>query len=191
MTDARAGAPPDFQPDPEPAAGDDPHSPAPAAEDLIACRPIGCVRSPDASTVGVPIQSAGAPDARATLEVLAAFGAGLRDVADFEYLIFVTHLHLAARERLEVTPFLDDRSRGVFATRAPARPNRIGLSIVRLEALDGRVPHFSGNDMVDGTPVFDIKPYVPPPDARQTDRIGGFARRIHAVGRTRSDRRME
>lgn len=80
--------------------------------------------------------------------------------------------------------------RGVFATRAPARPNRIGLSIVRLLSVDGRVLHFEGNDMVDGTPVLDIKPYVPQLDVRETTRIGWFARRVEKVGETRSDDRM-
>ncbi|MGE3861870.1 MAG: TrmO family methyltransferase, partial [Burkholderiaceae bacterium] len=95
-----------------------------------------------------------------------------------------------AQEKLEVVPFLDDRSHGVFATRAPARPNRIGLSIVQLQSVQGRVLHFTGNDMLDRTPVLDIKPYVPRFDVRQTDRIGWFAARVDAVTRTRSDDRM-
>lgn len=155
----------------------------------IICRPIGVVRSRFAAPEGTPIQTAGAPQELGQIEIAPAYSAGLRDIEGFEYLIVLTHLHLA-QERLEVVPFLDDRSHGVFATRAPARPNRIGLSIVRLESVQGLVLAFSGNDMVDGTPVLDIKPYVPRFDARQTERIGWFAPRIAAVDTVRADSRM-
>ena len=87
----------------------------------IVCRPIGFVRSPFTEVVGMPIQTAGAPDELARVKVLAPFVAGLRDIEGFDYLILVTHFHRCAHERLEVTPFLDDKSHGVFATRAPTR----------------------------------------------------------------------
>lgn len=156
----------------------------------ITSRPIGYIRSPFADTVGMPIQTAGAPDTRASLEVLSEFVPGLRDIGGFEFLIFITHLHRVTAERLEVVPFLDDTSHGVFATRAPARPNRLGLSIVQLLSVDGAVLHFAGNDMVDGTPVLDVKPYVPAFDVRTTDRIGWFAERLERLPSTRSDDRM-
>lgn len=156
----------------------------------ISITPIGIVRSEFKSRVGVPIQTAGAPQLRAELEVSPACAAGLRDLEGFEYLILLTHLHLAAEESLEVVPFLDTVSRGVFATRAPNRPNRIGLSIVRLISIDDTILHFEGNDMVDGTPVLDIKPYVPAFDVRQTERIGWFAKRIDQLPGKRSDDRM-
>ncbi|MGC3984964.1 MAG: tRNA (N6-threonylcarbamoyladenosine(37)-N6)-methyltransferase TrmO [Pseudorhodoferax sp.] len=156
----------------------------------IVCRPIGVVYSRFAAPEGTPIQTAGAPQELGRIEIAPAYAAGLRDIEGFEFLIVLTHLHLCTQERLEVVPFLDDRSHGVFATRAPARPNRIGLSIVRLESVQGRVLAFSGNDMVDGTPVLDIKPYVPRFDVRQTERIGWFAPRIDSVDGTRADGRM-
>src|ERR1700761_3011825 len=145
---------------------------------IVQCRPVGVVRSRFSDTVGVPIQTAGAPDEPGRLEVFPAFQAGLKDIEGFDYLLLVTHLHRVTRELLEVVPFLDDRSHGVFATRAPARPNRIGLSIVRLVSVQGGVLDFSGNDMLDGTPVLDIKPYVPRFDVRATDRIGWFGQRL-------------
>jgi tRNA-Thr(GGU) m(6)t(6)A37 methyltransferase TsaA len=157
---------------------------------LIACRPIGIVHSPHQGTTGVPIQTAGAPDSPGTLEVFAEFLPGLKDLEHFEYLILLTHLHRCPHERLEVVPFLDDRPHGVFATRAPARPNRIGLSIVRLESIDGSMLQFCGNDMVDGTPVLDIKPYVPAFDVRATDRIGWFGPQLGKLPTIRSDDRM-
>ncbi|MFT3719754.1 tRNA (N6-threonylcarbamoyladenosine(37)-N6)-methyltransferase TrmO [Pseudorhodoferax sp.] len=160
------------------------------ASDQIVCRPIGVVRSRFAAPEGMPVQTAGAPQETGRIEVDPAYAAGLRDIEGFEYLIVLTHLHLCRHERLEVVPFLDQASHGVFATRAPARPNRIGLSIVRLEAVDGTVLRFSGNDMVDGTPVLDIKPYVPRFDVRQTERIGWFAQRLDALEAARADGRM-
>jgi tRNA (adenine37-N6)-methyltransferase len=156
----------------------------------VSIAPIGVIHSEFKSKVGVPIQTASAPQLVAQLEVYPAYAAGLRDLEGFEYLILVTHLHLATEEALEVVPFLDTISRGVFATRAPNRPNRIGLSIVRLVSIDDTTLHFEGNDMVDGTPVLDIKPYVPAFDVRQTERIGWFASRIDQLPGKRSDDRM-
>ena len=156
----------------------------------IELQAVGRIHSAYTSPEGVPIQTVGAPTEQARLEVFAPYAAGLRDLEAFEYLIFITHLHLVREERLEVVPFLDDASHGVFATRAPARPNRLGLSIVRLERVEGLMLHFSGNDMVDGTPVLDIKPYVPAFDVRQTERIGWFRRRVAQVDEVRADDRM-
>lgn len=156
----------------------------------VVCRPIGIIRSPFKAPVGTPIQTAAAPDEIARLEVLPEFVAGLRDLESFEFVILITHFHECADERLELTPFLDDRSHGVFATRAPARPNRLGLSIVRLLRIDGATVHFRGNDMVDGTPVLDIKPYVPGFDARSTERIGWFSGRLDTLPGVLADGRM-
>ena len=156
----------------------------------VVCRPVGVVRSPFKEAAGMPIQTAGAPDEAGEVEVFAEYAAGLRDIEGFDYLILLTHLHRCAHERLEVVPFLDDRSHGVFATRAPTRPNRLGLSIVRLQSVQGRVLHFTGNDMMDGTPVLDIKPYVPRFDVRHTERVGWFGTRLDQLPGVRSDDRM-
>ena len=138
----------------------------------------------------MPIQGAAAPDEAALLEVFEPFAPGLADIEGFEYLHLIAWLHRGTREALRVTPFLDDAEHGVFATRAPARPNRLGLSVVRLIAVEGRSLRITGNDMVDGTPILDIKPYVPRFDVRQTERIGWFAKRIGQVDATRADDRM-
>ncbi len=156
----------------------------------VVCRTVGIVRSRFAATEGMPIQTAGAADEPGRLEVLPEFALGLRDIEGFEFLILVTHMHLGTRESLEIRPFLDDKTHGVFATRAPARPNRLGLSIVRLLRVDGATLHFAGNDMVDGTPVLDIKPYVPRFDVRETTRIGWFADKLDVLPTIRSDGRM-
>lgn len=137
----------------------------------------------------MPIQTVAAQQHEGKIEVFPPFAAGLRDVQEFQYLILLTHLH-EATEKLEVVPFMDTRSHGVFATRAPARPNRIGLSIVELLGTDGCWLHFRGNDMLDGTPVLDIKPYVPQLDVRETERIGWFARGLDQLPSRLSDERM-
>ena len=155
----------------------------------VMMRPIGRVHSPFVSTVGMPIQTVAATEHCGHIEVFAPYAAGLRDVQEFQYLIVLTHLHEAA-EKLEVTPFMDTHSHGVFATRAPARPNRIGLSIIELLRVEDMTLHFRGNDMLDGTPVLDIKPYVPKLDVRQTERIGWFAKGLTQLPGKLSDDRM-
>jgi len=157
--------------------------------DNITCRPIGFVRSHFTQVEGMPIQAVASHDT-ARLEVHEDFAPGLRDIEGFDYLIFITHMHLCTREPLEVTPFLDTMSHGVFATRSPTRPNRLGLSVVRLLRVEGATLHFGGNDMVDGTPVLDIKPYVPRFDVRPAERIGWFADKLDALPTTLADRRM-
>lgn len=156
----------------------------------IEVRPIGVVRSRFTERTGVPIQTSAALEERGRIELRPELVRGLADLAGFEYLFLLTHFHLGKEESLEVVPFLDAVARGVFATRAPNRPNRIGLSIVRLLSIEGAVIEFAGNDMVDGTPVLDIKPYVPAFDARDTDRVGWFAGRLHALAGRLSDDRM-
>jgi len=156
----------------------------------INLQPIGIVRSRFTEMAGMPIQTAGAPDEPGHVDVLPEFAAGPKDIEGFEYLILLTHLHRVGKELLEVVPFLDTEAHGVFATRAPARPNRIGLSIVRLVSVEGCTLHFTGNDMLDQTPVLDIKPYVPRFDVRETDRVGWFAARLDQLPKVRSDDRM-
>ena len=156
----------------------------------ISLNAIGVIHSPFQATQGMPIQTVAAADVPGSVEVFSEFAAGLRDIEGFEYLIVLTHLHQAT-EKLEVVPFMDTQSHGVFATRAPARPNRIGLSIVQLTRVEGNVLHFLGNDMLDGTPVLDIKPYVPELDVRSTMRIGWFEQGLKRLPDTLSDDRMK
>ena len=157
--------------------------------DTITLRPIGIIHSPFQSTQGMPIQTVAAADVEGELEVFEEFVPGLRDIEGFEFLILITHLHQAV-EKLEVVPFMDTVSHGVFATRAPARPNRLGLSIVQLVQVKGRILCFRGNDMLDGTPVLDIKPYVPQLDVRSTEQVGWFGHGLRRLPGAVSDDRM-
>ena len=124
------------------------------------------------------------------MEVYPQFLDGLRDLEGFDHLILLYQFHLTNKELLRVTPFLDDVERGVFATRAPTRPNRIGLSVVRLLGIVGNRLDIGNVDMVSGTPVLDIKPYVPAFDSPAPGRIGWFEGRLDTAATMRADDRM-
>ena len=125
----------------------------------VAYRPIGIIRTPFLAAEGMPIQATAAVGVPGRIELDAEFLEGLADLDGFSHLILVYHLHRVSAARLTVTPFLDDRPHGIFATRSPARPNPIGLSTVRLVAITGSTIEVEDVDMVDGTPLLDIKPY--------------------------------
>jgi tRNA-Thr(GGU) m(6)t(6)A37 methyltransferase TsaA len=155
----------------------------------IVYRPIGVIHSPFDGITNVPIQPAAAEGIRGTVEILAEFAAGLQDLEGFSHAILLYHFHRVTRTRLTVVPFLDREPRGVFATRAPSRPNPIGLSIVRLLGVEGNVLHIEDVDIVDGTPLLDIKPYVPAFDQRGGERTGWLeAARGRVQGKTSDDR---
>ena len=156
----------------------------------VKLKPIGLIRSIYTSVQGMPIQTIAASDVLGSLEVFSEFQLGLDGIDEFEYLLLITHLHASIKESLQVTPFLDDKTHGVFATRAPSRPNKLGLSIVKLIKRNGLTLVFSGNDMLDGTPVLDIKPYVPIFDVRDTQRVGWYSTKIQSLHQTKSDDRM-
>ncbi|MCC6625873.1 MAG: tRNA (N6-threonylcarbamoyladenosine(37)-N6)-methyltransferase TrmO [Chloroflexi bacterium] len=152
--------------------------------------PIGIIRSPYTDIAGMPVQVAGAAGVAAAIELDPAYAAGLRDIAGFSHLILLYHLHLVRAPALEVVSFLDTVSHGIFATRSPARPNPIGLSVVRLLAVAGTRLAIDGVDVVDGTPLLDLKPYVPTFDAIATDRIGWYAGKVERVAEVRADDRF-
>ncbi|MGD6852361.1 MAG: tRNA (N6-threonylcarbamoyladenosine(37)-N6)-methyltransferase TrmO [Candidatus Bathyarchaeia archaeon] len=150
---------------------------------------IGIVHSPYKEPKNVPIQ-ASASTAEGTVEVFPEYAEGLRDIEGFSHLILLCHLHLAKGSPLIVKPFLDDKTHGVFATRSPARPNNIGLSIVKLKSVEGNILHVVGLDVIDGTALLDIKPYVPEFDCRQEVKTGWFGTKISKLGSTRDDGRF-
>ena len=133
----------------------------------ITLRPIGIIRSPHRDPAGTPIQPRYAEGAVGRAELLPEYAEGLQDIDGFSHLHVLYFMHRAGAVRLMVKPYLQDTLRGVFATRAPARPNPIGLSIVRLVGRSGSVLHLADVDMLDGTPLLDIKPYVPRFDCRR------------------------
>ena len=136
----------------------------------------GSIRTPFTTVEGTPIQSVSAVGVAGWIDLEPGLVDGLDDIEGFSHLILLYHLHRAAPARLTVTPFLDDRPHGIFATRSPTRPNALGLSTVRLLGIAGARLDILDVDMLDGTPLLDIKPYVPAFDDRADARIGWFTR---------------
>lgn len=159
-------------------------------EHLIEYRPIGVIRSPFKDVRGVPIQPRAASGVEGVVEVFPQYVDGLKDLDGFSHVILVYHFHLVKGYSLLVKPYMDQAERGVFATRAPARPNPIGISVVRLVKIDGNRIHVRGLDVVDGTPLLDIKPYVPDFDSFEVDRIGWLEKNVHRLRHARDDGRF-
>lgn len=133
---------------------------------------IGTIHSPFREAAGTPIQSALAQGVEGSVEVFPEFVPGLRDLEGFDRIWLLYWFDRATPARLVVRPFLDKQERGVFATRAPCRPNAIGLSCVRLLDIDGGRLRIGDVDVLDGTPLLDIKPYAPQLDCFEVRRAG-------------------
>ncbi len=127
--------------------------------------PIGIIHSPHSTIEDMPIQPKGASGVEGYAQVDEQYVSGLRDLAGFSHIYLLYSFHKAVRTELLVTPFMDTETRGVFATRSPLRPNHIGLSIVRLKRIEGARVVVEGIDVLDGTPLLDIKPYIEKFDA--------------------------
>jgi tRNA-Thr(GGU) m(6)t(6)A37 methyltransferase TsaA len=154
--------------------------------------PVGTIHSPFKDIAGMPIQPNGARGTRGTIEIYAPCREGLRDLDGFERVILIYALHKCVDHCLTVTPFLDTTPRGVFATRSPKRPNAIGLSVVRLLAVDpaGGTLIIEDVDVLDGTPLLDLKPYVPAFDAYPGSCCGWLETVAKNAETTRSDDRF-
>jgi tRNA-Thr(GGU) m(6)t(6)A37 methyltransferase TsaA len=137
--------------------------------------PIGIIHSPHRQAEGTPIQAALATGIRGTVEVFPEYATGLRDLDGFDGIWLVYWFDRAKPAELVVTPYLDTTPRGLFATRAPCRPNPIGLSAVRLVRIIGSILEVEGLDILHKTPLLDIKPYIPAFDAFEAKRIGWCA----------------
>lgn len=152
--------------------------------------PIGVVKTPFTTISNMPIQSSRAQGVRGEVLMEDEFAEGLRDLDGFSHIILLYHFHRVKDSRLVVTPFLDTQPRGVFSTRAPTRPNPVGLSVVKLLGIDGNVLEIENVDILDGTPLLDIKPYIPDFDARDAQRLGWFGDVGAKAEDVRSDERF-
>lgn len=153
-------------------------------------KPIGIVHSPFNKVLGVPIQPKAAKGIKGTVEVFAEFADGLVDLDGFSHIILICHFHLAQDYKLKVVPYMDDQKRGVFATRAPSRPNPIGISVVRLNRIENNILYIQDVDIIDGTPLLDIKPYVPEFDSKEEIEIGWLKKRVHKLSTSKDDGRF-
>jgi len=156
----------------------------------ITYKPIGVVHSPFKEPKNVPIQAAASKGTKGTIEVNPEYTEGLKDLEGFSHIILLYHFSLVKTCSLEVKPFLDDNLHGVFATRSPARPNAIGISTVRLTRIENNTLHIQDIDILDDTPLLDIKPYVPKFDNRTTTKIGWFSCKISKLKETKDDGRF-
>jgi tRNA-Thr(GGU) m(6)t(6)A37 methyltransferase TsaA len=151
---------------------------------------IGIIHTPFTKTEGMPIQPAGAAGAQGAVTLFPEYRAGLKDLDGFSHIILIYQFHASVGFSLEVVPFMDREPHGVFATRAPRRPNPIGLSVVQLDRIEDGVVHVRHVDMLDGTPLLDIKPYVPEFDHPSDVRTGWLDRARHTVSGHRADSRF-
>lgn len=125
------------------------------------CHPIGIIRTPHLELENMPIQPSGAKGIEGQIEIFEEYIPGLEGLSGFSHIVLLYNLHKGKSPRLRVIPFLGDREQGVFATRAPCRPNPIGLSVVQLVSVKDNILTIQDVDMLDGTPLLDIKPFVP------------------------------
>ena len=153
-------------------------------------QPIGVIHTPFTKLKGMPIQPPGATGVKGTVEVFEEYRAGLKDLDGFSHIILLYHFHHSQGFDLRVVPFMDSEARGIFATRAPKRPNPIGLSVVKLDKIEDGVLYIQNVDILDGTPLLDIKPYVPDFDS-QTDVRSGWLEHVRdTVPKQKSDERF-
>lgn len=139
----------------------------------------------------MPIQPTGAIGVRGTVEVLPEYTEALKDLDGFSHIILLYHFHKSYTYSLSVVPFLDDKAHGVFATRAPKRPNQIGMSIVELERIEDNLLHIVNVDILDNTPLLDIKPYVKEFDYYEFSRSGWIEHGEYSVESRKSDERFK
>jgi tRNA-Thr(GGU) m(6)t(6)A37 methyltransferase TsaA len=157
----------------------------------VTYEPIGVIHSPFQTLEEMPIQPTSEASLPGVVEIYPQFTEGLQDLAGFSHIYLIYHLHQAAPVRLTVTPFLDSQPRGLFATRAPCRPNPIGLSLVHLMLIEENRLYIARLDILDQTPLLDIKPYIPEFEPQQDVRIGWVEQARGKVRTRKSDERFK
>jgi len=158
---------------------------------MIELSPIGTIHTPFTELKGMPIQPAGAVGVKGTIELFEEYQAGLKDLDGFSHIILLYHFHCSQGFKMQVVPFMDTKPRGLFATRAPKRPNPIGLSVVQLDRIENGILYVQNIDMLDGTPLLDVKPYVPEFDSHPKFRTGWLEQARKTVQNRRADNRFE
>lgn len=153
-------------------------------------RPIGIIHTPFKEPKGTPIQPTASASSEGIVELFPEFEDGLLDLEGFSHIFLIFHLHLSTKSALKAKPFMDENEHGIFAIRAPGRPNPIGLSVVRLKKIEGRMLFIAEVDILDGTPLLDIKPYIPEFDMREATKSGWIKEKVHKLEQTTDDGRF-
>jgi len=157
--------------------------------DKITFKPIGVISTPFKTKEGMPIQSIGAIGVEGKIEISHEYEQALDDLDGFSHIILLFYFHQTKETKLKVVPFLDDKLHGVFSTRAPSRPNPIGLSVVKLIQRKKNILFIENVDMIDGTPLIDIKPYIPEVDNINSEKIGWLEGKQSRFEKQLSDKR--
>lgn len=156
----------------------------------ITYEPIGIVHTPFLKTEGMPIQSAGATGIKGTIEIKKEFAGGLKDLDGFSHIILIYSFHKSEGFDLKVRPFLSKKKHGVFSTRAPKRPNAIGISVVKLLRIKKNIVEIENADILDGTPLLDIKPFIPEFDIHKAEKSGWLEGKQFNIKKIKSDKRF-
>ncbi|MDY6801210.1 MAG: tRNA (N6-threonylcarbamoyladenosine(37)-N6)-methyltransferase TrmO [Bacteroidota bacterium] len=139
---------------------------------LLNFKAIGVIKTPFKTIEEMPIQPSGGKEVEGRIEILDQYAEGLEDLDGFSHIIVLYHFHQTKKYKLKVIPFMDDKLRGVFATRAPKRPNPIGFSVVRLNKIENNILFVQDIDILNDTPVLDIKPFITDVDCPKVDKLG-------------------
>jgi len=153
--------------------------------------PIGIIETPFNNLEGMPIQPSGAKGIQGKIIINPAYTEGLEDIEGFSHIILLYHFNMSKGYDLTVTPFLDKTPRGLFATRAPRRPNPIGLSIVRLTGRQDNILEIKDIDVLNQTPLIDLKPYVPKFDTKEVTACGWLEQTQGRAESMKSDSRFK
>lgn len=152
---------------------------------------IGIIHSPYKTVENMPVQTSASKNVEAEIEIFDQYKEGLSDLDGFSHIYVIFFLNMVGEPKLKVIPFLDTVERGIFATRSPARPNAVGLSLAELVSVKGNRIIIRGVDMLDGSPVIDIKPYVPDFEICDNVKKGWFEGKTHKVKGILSDERFK
>lgn len=151
---------------------------------------IGRIHTPHKTKEGMPIQSISAKGIKGRIELKEEYLDGLLDLDGFSHIVLIYHFHKSVGYKLQVIPFLDNMLHGVFSTRAPKRPNAIGMSVVKLIRIKGNSIEIENVDMIDGTPLLDIKPYIPEFDIHEIEKGGWLEKKTGKLNDMKSDNRF-
>lgn len=145
----------------------------------ISLERIGIIKTPWLTPENMPIQPTGAKTVKGTIVLNENYVAGLKNLEEFSHIILIYQLHLIKEPKLEVIPFMDTEPKGIFATRSPKRPNKLGISIVEIEHINKNKIHILDVDMMNGSPLLDIKPFFEDFDNRFHTKKGWLAKKTN------------